>query len=43
MDRPRTCVHLAAPGEKLRIIAVDPTLISGRRFAPPNVDPGDKS
>lgn len=33
-------VHPAAPGEKLHMIAVDPTQISGRRFGPRNVDPG---
>lgn len=33
-------VQTAAPGEKLHMIAVDPTQISGRRFGPRNVEPG---
>jgi uncharacterized protein len=33
-------VQTAAPGEKLHMIAVDPTQISGRRFGPRKVDPG---
>ena len=36
-------VHPAAPGYKLHMIAVDPTLISGRRFGPRNGDPGGNS
>ena len=32
-------VHPAAPGYKLHMIAVDPTLISGRRFGPRQGDP----
>ena len=36
-------VHPAAPGYKLHMIAVDPTLISGRRFGPRHGDPGGNS
>jgi len=36
-------VHPAAPGDKLHLIAVNPTLISGRRFGPRNGGPGGNS
>ena len=36
-------VHPAAPGDKLHMMAVDPTLISGRRFGPRSVGPGGSS